>query len=338
MKKFHTICVILGFSLLGFLIYQIGFEELWRQMGLLGWGLVPLVLIEIVADGMHTLGWRHCLPPALRTLSFERLFRIRLAGYAINYLTPTATLGGEVTKGTLLSLNRAGTDALTGVIVGKLAYTIAQLLFVSLGTIVTLWNVPLPTGVWPGIILCSALLAAGVFGFLLAQKCGKLGAILRWIAARAWFGGRLSGLARKISEVDDELRLFYSRHPLELPIAILWHVGGMACGIIQAYYFLYLLSDQATWRLAAGIWFLGGWFDLMTFAVPLGIGIQEATRIFALKALGFDAAMGLAYGITLRLEQILRSCLGLVCYATLLSKKPAAEADISPAKEQTERA
>lgn len=338
MKKFHTFCVILGFSLLAFLVWQIGFEELWRQMGLLGWGLVPLILIEIVADGMHTVGWRHCLPPALRTLSFHRLFRIRLAGYAINYLTPTATLGGEVTKGTLLSLNRAGSDALTGVIVGKLAYTIAQLLFVSLGTIVTLWHVPLPSGVWPAMLLCSALLAVGVFGFLLAQKCGKLGAILRWIADHRWAGGRLSTLARKVSEVDDELRLFYSREPLELPIAILWHVAGMACGIVQAYYFLCLLSDQASWHLAAGIWFLGGWFDLMTFAVPLGIGIQEATRIFTLKAVGFDAAMGLAYGITLRLEQICRSLLGLVCYATLLSEKPSPEREMPPAKGHTERA
>ena len=336
MKKFHMLCVLLGFTLLAFLIAQIGFEELWRQMGLLGWGLVPLVLIEVVADGIHTVGWKHCLPRTLRTLSFFRLFRIRLAGYAINYLTPTATLGGEVTKGALLSLKHKGNGALTGVIVGKLAYTIAQLLFVSLGTIVTLWDVPLPRGVWPAMLACSALLAAGVFGFLIAQWCGRLGAILRWLSTRRGLGRYLTAVARKVTEVDDELRLFYSREPLELPIAVVWHVAGMACGIVQAWYFLHLLNDQASWRVAAGIWFLGGWFDLMTFAVPLGIGIQEATRIFTLKAVGFDAAMGLAYGVTLRLEQIVRSCLGLVCYATLLAEKP--EEDVAPAKEQTGRA
>lgn len=330
MKKFHTVCVLLGFGLLAFLIQQIGFQELWRQMGLLGWGLVPLVLIEIVADALHTVGWRHCLPWTLRSLSFSRLFRIRLAGYAINYLTPTATLGGEITKGTLLSMNRTATGAFQGVVVGKLAYSIAQLLFVSLGSIITLWRVSLPRGVWPAMLMGSALLAAGVFGFLIAQKCGKLGAVLRWLSERRRLGRHLAVAARKATEVDDELRLFYQTQPLELPVAILWHIAGMACGIVQAWYFLSLLTDQASWQLAAGIWFLGGWFDLMTFAVPLGIGIQEATRIFALKAVGFDAAMGLAYGVTLRLEQILRAGLGLVCYATLLSEKSAAE--VAPAK------
>ncbi|HOV85116.1 MAG TPA: lysylphosphatidylglycerol synthase transmembrane domain-containing protein [Syntrophobacteraceae bacterium] len=332
MIKFHTVCVLLGLGLLVFLIRQIGFQELWSQMSLLGWGLVPLVLIEVVADALHTIGWKHCLPRTLRSLSFSRLFRIRLAGYAINYLTPTATLGGEITKGMLLSLNHTATGAFQGVVVGKLAYTIAQLLFVSLGSILTLWGVDLPRGVWPALLSGSALLAAGVLGFLVAQKFGKLGAVLRWLSGRKRLGKHLAAAAAKATEADEELRLFYRSHPLELPIAVLWHMAGMACGVLQAWYFLYLLSGHPSMHLAAGIWCLGGWFDLMTFAVPLGIGIQEATRVFALKAVGFDAAMGLAYGVTLRLEQILRSGLGLLCYATLLSEKNGLEVDAAPAK------
>lgn len=332
MKKFHTVCVLLGFGLLVFLIQQIGFLELCTQMALLGWGLVPLVLIEIVADALHTLGWRHCLPRTLRSLSFSRLFRIRLAGYAINYLTPTATLGGEVVKGTLLSLSHSATGAFQGVVVGKLAYSIAQLLFVSLGSIVTLWGMNLPRGIWLAMLMGSALLAAGVLGFLIAQKLGKLGAVLRWLSARRRVGRYLGVAAQKATEVDEELKLFYRRQPLELPMAILWHIAGMACGVVQAWYFLALLTDHASLHLAAGIWFLGGWFDLMTFAVPLGIGIQEATRVFVLKAVGFDAAMGLAYGVTLRLEQILRAALGLAFYATLLSEKPSTEDSLAKAR------
>ncbi len=133
-------------------------------------------------------------------------------------------------------------------------------------------------------------------------------------------------------EGGDELRLFYQRQPVELPIAILWHIAGMACGIVQAWYFLSLLTDHASLRLAAGIWFIGGWFDLMTFAVPFGIGIQEGTRVFALKAVGFGPAMILGYVVTLRLEQIIRAGLGLVFYTTLMTKKSAAE--VAPAEGQ----
>jgi uncharacterized protein (TIRG00374 family) len=330
MKRFHTGCIVLGIALLLFLIWKIGISELWGELALLGWGLAPLILIEGVADIFHTLGWRHCLTGTQRSLPFSRLFRIRLAGYSINYLTPTAALGGEVTKGTLLSTANSGATAATGVLIGKLALTLAQLLFVALGSIFTLWKVPLPTGVWPAMLAGNALLAAGVIGFLLVQKYGKLGALVRWLVGHKVGGKTLQRAAEQVTEVDQEMRRFYKERQRDLPFAMLWHTLGYACGIVQSWFFLYLLTDNASFRVAAGIWFLGSWFDFLTFAIPLGIGIQEATRIVALKALGFDSVMGLAYGVTLRLEQLFWAGCGLLFYATLLSEK--AKTELTPAK------
>jgi glycosyltransferase 2 family protein len=322
MKKFHTGSVIIGIALLSVLIWKIGADELWKELARLGWGLVPLIGIEGVADFFHTLGWRHCLTGEQRNLSLFRLYRIRLSGYSINYLTPTASLGGEVTKGTLLTMNSSGTKAATGVIIGKLAYTLAQLLFVALGSILTLMEVSLPAGIWPALLISSGLLASGVMGFLLVQKYGKLGALLRWLSGRNVAVNILRKASHHITEVDDELRLFYKNRPWDLPFAMLWHTVGMSCGIVQSWYFLYLLTDNVSLAVAAGIWFLGSWFDLLTFAIPLGIGVQEGTRVIALKALGFDLVLGLAYGVTLRLEQLFWAGCGLLFYVTLLSEKP----------------
>jgi uncharacterized protein (TIRG00374 family) len=330
MKKFHTGSIVLGIALLLFLIWKIGMSELWEELGLLGWGLVPLILIEGVASVFHTLGWRHCLTGVQRSIPFYRLFRIRLAGYSINYLTPTADLGGELTKGTLLTTDNSGATAATGVLIGKLALTLAQFLFVALGSILTLWGVPLPVGLWPAMLIGNALLASGVIGFLLVQKYGKLGGLVRWLVGRNLGGKILQSAAKHVNEVDNELRLFYEQRKRDLPLAMLWHTLGYACGILQSWYFLYLLTDDASLRVAAGIWFLGTWFDFLTFAIPLGVGVQEATRVVALKALGFNSVMGLAYGVTLRLEQIFWAGCGLLFYATLLSEK--SKTKLTPAK------
>ena len=102
--------------------------QIMEGLVLLGWGLAPLIFIGGVAHIFHAFGWRRCLVGEARSLPLFQVFRILMAGYSINYLTPTATLGGEVTKGTLLSVNHNGTEAVAGVIVGKLAYSLAQLL------------------------------------------------------------------------------------------------------------------------------------------------------------------------------------------------------------------
>ena len=321
MKKFHTYSVLSGILLLAFLIWKIGSVTLYRELALLGWGLAPLILSEGVADLFHTLGWRHCLSGPHRELSFYRIFRIRMAGFSINYLTPTAGMGGEVTKGTLLYSNHQGPEAATGIIIGKLAYSLAQILLVVLGSLTLLLAIQLPAGVWEAMFTGTILLGGGIVGFLAVQKHGRLGAVIRWLVAHKLGGRTLEKAAHHVTEVDHELQRFYKEHPWDLPIAVFWHIVGMAVGTAQTWYFLFLLTDQGSLIIAAAIWILGSWLDIVGFAIPIDIGVMEATRIIAFRALGFPSSLGLTYGITVRLRQIFWAGVGLLFYATLLAEK-----------------
>src|SRR5215471_1238139 len=120
MRKLHVALLVVGIGFLAYLLWSIGLQELGRELASLGWGLIPLILSEGVADLFHAAGWRHCLTAPYRSMSLLRLFRIRMAGFAVNYLTPTASLGGEVTKAALLSATHQGPGAVSGVLIGKL--------------------------------------------------------------------------------------------------------------------------------------------------------------------------------------------------------------------------
>jgi uncharacterized membrane protein YbhN (UPF0104 family) len=320
MKKFHIGSILLGIGLLILLIWKIGLDALMRDLSLLGWGLVPFILMEGIVKIFYTLGWRYCLSPPHRSLPFFRLFGIHLAGNSINYFTPTATLGGEVIKGTLLSRSHRGPEAATGVIIGKLAYALSQLLFVVLGSILVLWRIRLPVAGSIAMLTGTILLGAGIVGFLVVQKHGKLGAVVRWLVAHKVGGETLRKGAQQITQVDQALKLFYQERPGDLPLAMFWHAVGMMCSIGKTWYFLLLLTD-GSFFMAAGIWFLGTWFDMLAFPIPFEIGVQEGIRVLAFKTLGFSLALGLTYGIALRLEQIFWAGLGLFIYTALLAGK-----------------
>ena len=309
--------ILCGCLLMALMIYRIGPGQLWSQLTLLGWALVPLILIEGVADLFHTQAWRHCLSDTHRTLPFFRIFCIRMAGYSINYLTPTAGMGGEVTKGVLLGSNHTGSESATGIIIDKLAYALAQLFFVVGGTLVTLPSMRMPRSIWVAMLVGTLLLAFGMFTFLVMQKYGKLGAFLRWLTKHGLGGRRLKKLAASMTEVDQKLELFYKSRPGDLLLSVFWHVAGMACGIVQCYYFLTVLTAQASLTVAAGIWFLGTWFSLLSFALPVDLGVMEATRVISFVVFGLQSSLGLTYGITLRLEQVFWAGIGLLIYAIL---------------------
>ncbi|HKK01569.1 MAG TPA: lysylphosphatidylglycerol synthase domain-containing protein [Desulfuromonadales bacterium] len=333
MKKFHNVSIAAGLILLVFLIWSIGPRTLWHDLIRLGWGVVPLVLSEFLVDLLHTFGWRRCLSSPYRQLPFWRIFGIRMAGTSINFLTPTASLGGEVTKGTLLYMHYPGVEATTGVIIGKLAFVLAQLVFVVIGSLVVLPWVSLPAGIWTAILVGGGLLGLGVLGFLLVQKYGKLGQVVRWMVERRIGGKPLANAVRHLTEVDDALRDFYRAQPHDLPLSVLWHVTGFSVGIFQAWFFLHLVGGHASLMTAAGIWLLGTWFDLIAFAVPFDLGVQEGTRILVFRIFGFSLALGLTYGIYLRIQQITWAGIGMLIYWGMLSGKrkqenlPASEMD-----------
>ena len=69
-------------------------------------------------------------------------------------------------------------------LIGKLCFGSAQLVFVLIGSLVVLWRVPLPRALWLALLVSSALMAGGLGAFLLVQKHGKVGALVRWLAGR----------------------------------------------------------------------------------------------------------------------------------------------------------
>jgi hypothetical protein len=314
MNKLHAALLCLGLGFLVYLVWRIGAPELWRELSSMSWGLVPLILAEGGAEMIHTFGWRQCLSEPYRSLSWAQLFHIRMAGYAISYLTPTAGMGGEVTKAALLASHRRGPEAVGGVLIGKVCFCLAQLLFVVLGSIVILWHIQLPRVLWVGMCISSGLVGSGIVAFFLLQKYGKLGGLLRWLAERHVGGRLLQKAAQEITQVDEALKAFYNQRPLGLPLALSWHLLGDSVGILQAWLFFSLLHQPASLTLAAGTWFLGMWFDLLTFAVPFNLGALEATRIVALKAIGYTQLVGMTYGLMLRLALLFWSGFGLMSY------------------------
>jgi hypothetical protein len=243
-----------------------------------------------------------------------------MAGYAINYLTPTATLGGEVTKGALLAAHHPGPQAVSGVLLGKVCFAVGHLLFVVVGSLLILWQVSLAPALWIPMVLSSALVGAGIVAFLLLQKYGKLGVLIRWLAARGRGGRIVQVAARQMTDVDETLKTFYREQPRDLAVAVGWHFLGNVLGIFQSWLFFALLDQPTSLAAAAGVFILGVWFDLLTFAVPMNVGALEASRIVALKAIGSTSLLGMTYGIALRLAQLFCAGLGLLSHAFLASE------------------
>jgi uncharacterized protein (TIRG00374 family) len=322
MKRLNTTLLFLGLAFLAYLLWKVGPRELWQPVKTLGWGVIPLILSEGMANFAHTLGWRHCIKSTHPPTRLPRLFRIAMAGFAINYLTPSASMGGEVTKASLLASNHKGPEAVSSVLMDKLCMAFAHLLVAVLGSLLLLWKVKLPVQLWVTMAVCSGLLTGGMVTFLLMQKYGKLGVFLRWLADHKVGGRTLDKAALQIAEVDQALKAFYRERPFDLLLSVGWHMLGHTVAILQVWLFLCLLHQPAPVASVLAAAFLGLWIDLLTFAVPLNLGALEGSRIVALNAVGCGAALGMAFGVAIRVAQVFWAAFGLLNYGLLAAQLP----------------
>ena len=296
----RTLLLALGTVGLGLLAWRIDLAAVHAALVHLGWGMALIVGQEIVAHLFNAMAWRFAFAPgAARVVPFGELVRLRIAGDAVNYLTPTATLGGEVARTAML---RAGLDPGVGavsVIVAKATQTLAQAFFITAGLVrvASEWlSFAAVRSAMPWTIVGMALAALGLYA-------------LRawWRASAAWvwrrvFGGRVVEFVR--------------HHPGRVALSTAMFALGYAWGIFEAYWICRFLGFPVPIVTAVAIEVLSITVDGLLFVVPAKIGTQEGGKVAVFAALGLPLPLGLAFGIARHVRELAWAGLGiLLCYA-----------------------
>ena len=325
MRWMHRIVLAVGAGLFVWLVTRVGLSALSTDAGHVGWGIAAIIAIEGIADLLHSAGWHKCFDYHYR-LPYCRLWLRHLAGGAVNYLTPTATVGGELVRMGLLPRNIPTSEMAASVAANKLTATLADTLILLVGVALVLWTVPLSTASQAAILGSVALLSAGVLGFLWAQRSGRLAGLVGHhpMLGRLLGAERAGRVSQGAAEIDRRLALFHTSRPGQLVASTVLHAVGTSLGALQLLLFLHFLEAPATVGTVTVVFLVGKALDMATFYVPAKLGTQEGARMVAMSLVGLPSALGLVFSLVLRIEQIFWVGVGLVAYAGLLWRRPRA--------------
>jgi hypothetical protein len=315
----HAALFVLGGALFAWLVASVGLDELWRDAARLGWGVVAIIAVEGFGDFLHACAWRLCFHPEHRA-SALRLWGPHLAGASINYVTPTATLGGEVVRGTLVPRQVPAAEVTSSLAINKLTAALGDTAVALVGVGVLLFYAPVP-GHWRLAALAGALLlVAGVAAFIRVQRKGRLAGLLgRHRGLARLLGEERSGrLARVTEEIDARIAAFHADGHASLLASAVLHVLGGGMGAVQLFFFLWLVGAPSDPATVLSVFVIARAIDLASFFVPARLGIQEGARMLAMSLVGIEAALGLLFSLVLRLEQVTWAGVGFGAYAGML--------------------
>jgi uncharacterized protein (TIRG00374 family) len=308
-----------GVVLLGVLVSKVGLRAVLDDFRLVGWGIVPILLQELTAYVFNTIGWRYAFAAPPPEISFMRLLAIRLAGDAINSVTPTATLGGEVLRVRLLRDRMAAAPAMASVTIAMLGQTVAQALFVAAGFALLLAGSSLPAGMRPELLVGAIVMGGLAVVLVVAQRRGRFSPLvagLRLIGLER-LGARLRPAAARL---DGELAAFHAAGAGRFALSVASFVVGWASGLLEVALILFFLRIPVSVERVLAIEVLSIAIDGLLFFVPAKIGTQEGGKVLIFTLLGLPPAQGLVFGLLRRVRELAWAAAGLTLLSRLQSQ------------------
>ncbi len=303
-----------GIVLFFVLLARLGVDNVLTNLRMVGWGIVLIIAAEILAFVANTLGWRAVFPAGGRVPPFGQLLLARIAGDGANYLTPTATMGGEFVRVRMLQGQAPVASLVASVMVAKLTQTMALLAFVVSGLLIFADDLRLPDGAQWGVLGGLTLFAAVLAGLLFMQRRGLFAPVLSF-AERWRFLRFLAPLRLSIEQIDSEMARVHRESTGHIVLSSASFALGYACGIIQSYLILWFFGIPAGLKLALAVEVLGVLLNNLMFFVPLRAGTQEAGKALVFALLGLNPVQGLAAGVICRIRELIWAFIGLAILA-----------------------
>ena len=312
------LAMLAGAGGLAWLVAYTGVDKLWQGAQALGLGLFLFVALAGLEHVAHAWGWRRCFAPD-HAPPLGTLVQAYLAGYAFSVLTPTASVGGDVLRASLVPRSVPAAEAVASVTADRLACSVSDACLGLAGVVILLVAGPLVPWQRGALVAATVLFGLGIAGFFFVQRSGWL---VGWLAAHplvARIGGaRLAErLTRAGQDFDFRLRSLHLDRPAAFRGALLRNLAASLVGAVQVVVFLAWLGSPHLLRAAATIFLIGIALDIFSFFIPGRLGVQEGSRMLGASVAGLDPSLGLLLSLVLRVDQVAWAVVGLGMHSRL---------------------
>lgn len=310
-RKVRAASLVVGLAFLAVLIHKVGYATIMSQITALGWMALPIFLVGVGWNLLYTIAWQIFLKDHGSHISFAALFRIKLAGEAVNTVTPANFLGGDPVRIYLLKKYYRWTAGTASVVVDRTLHAMASMLAIIIGTSLAFWRLDtIPQNIKMGLPIVLSVFIVFVAFIFLNQRRGFftfLMELARTLRIRRDFS---RDTVRRCRELDKDISQFYLHNSEGFWAAFALHVGGRILGIVEIYLIAIIAYPNFTFVEA---WILGAVSPIIntifTF-IPGAIGVLEGASAGTLMVMGIPGSVGITIQLIRRIRQAIWIALG----------------------------
>jgi uncharacterized protein (TIRG00374 family) len=293
-----------------FLLWKLDARAVFKMALGVGWGFLLILPQEGFCHFYNAAGWRFAFPKdQAQHFKLRELWLLRVLGDSLNYLTPSATIGGEVARALMLHHAESAEARASSVVVAKFTQILAQISFV-LGGFLFVVSAYLPASPhlarlrlgasWVLTLAAGAYLIYSIWGRHWIREAG----IEEFAEKKLWGFGK----------VPWHLRMYFRHHPWRMGASVLFFLAAYVWSAIEAWLICHFIGVPVRPHMAMAIEVLSIGIDAVLL-VPGKIGVQEGGKTAVFALLGLPPASGFAFGLIRHMRELTWAFTGMAVMA-----------------------
>ena len=298
---------LFGAILFSWVIKTVGWHEIKNSfLGFGGWQGMVILLLTILMALVGTWKWQEILRGMEVKISFRKLWRAYLAGFAIRYLAPVVIVGSEIFQAHALKETDSvpWSKSMASVIVDRILELTAGLVVIFFGVFFFLFKIGLPP-IKAGLIFGGIIF---ILTFLIVYFYFK--SFKRESMAKAI--GRIFNSKLDSQPLEIEKEIFSFLKPKKKTMWKGFFLAFLRAGVMWFRTWLLVLFLGKSLGAVPALSILGFYCLVSMIPIPADLGSHEAIQAFAFNSLGFSASAGTAFALIIRGAELILAMFGIM--------------------------
>lgn len=314
-NKYNTLLFLAGLAVFIYLMLDFGPENILMNIKRTGLWIMPAVGIWTIVYLINTLSIYIIMGESRRKIGYFRTFAITLSGFALNYITPLVSIGGEPYRIIKLSGYLGQRMAVSKVILYKMLQWLSHIIFWLFAILISVVVFHF-TG--RQILYLALISSAFVFtvSFMLSRhKHGFLLSLYNLSIKLTPLRKLLSGLKitpQAVEDVDANIMELYNSRRMDFYTVLALEFISR---ILAALEFNFILASVGMAVSLADAVFIHAASSLamnIMFFVPFELGVRESSLFFLLNTLFAGTGIGIYVSLVNRIRELFWILIGVV--------------------------
>ena len=306
--------------------FDVSFAELWKDITKAGYWLVAILILWGGLYAMNALSWQVILRGSGDCpVSYWRLLKLTITGFALNYATPVGLLGGEPYK--IMELTPyVGTQRATSSVVlfammhifSHFCYWVTAIVIYVLMSVLGL--LPMDGLMAFLLLLMGLFCAVGIYFFVCGYKNGMVVRLIRFVSRipglHRWGERFAEEHADDLQKIDAQISELHSQNKRSFFASFFLEYIGRMSQSFELLFMLMLFDVSGNVFILFIYSFLilafTSLFANLLFFFPLQLGGREGGFAMSTAQMGMTNEIGLFISIICRVREIFWTAVGLL--------------------------